>query len=945
MGAGRTQSTQIMPPISHLLAVAAAALLLSPSAQAVIPSNALQLQRRTVTTNSDKAAENNNNSRPKQTTMWASGASFGGKLPVGTRSGPPAGTNDQSIVVEPPSDNPYLCEPIETQTGTNTPDEFDASNSNSMYDYYYVGKTMLVPRGLCSFERKALTAQQLGAELVVVRNTLESRYGLNETSADDSIGNATDTSSPEIMSAGGEEVDGSGVIQMDNDEEIADANDNVNATYEDIIWPQPQADYECANGQALIPQELLSFDPLPYNADHNDPLLSGTAGEGNLCAIYATPDGNGGGGQSSFESRCESQLCLLTGVTRGEGGKRNRTMMEACCAWDLHREMGPDGTIGNTEETTVVIPAVFVTMADGYELLESLTSEVAQEIVSAVGYQRWYPYPNASTFLLWMLGVFVTWLASYLSAWEYRKAYKIIDQAKREGRRVFRVAGAPAATVRRIEEGATAPAAEVLDRDGDAGDTSDAFEDEPEEDMHDVNLDVVAVDDGDRSAPTPVERIRGGDPAYAQDSTSNANRIGPSTVERIRGGYASNVTEEARQGSTEGPGPVTVAAPSASPQQEQHVEIGMYHVLGFIVFASAALFVLFYFEIYRVVTIMYGIGCSGAMALVIFQPLYRYLPKKLSWLGFLQDSPCPKATFCGCNTFTFNEVFSALSGYAIGTSWLYIALTQLDPHTNTYFWVVQNIMGASVSIAFLGVIRVSNIKIATILLIAVFIYDIFMVFITPLFTKEGESVMVTVATSGGPPEDPLFCEKYPTEGDCRQGDPLPMLLTIPRLNDYRGGGNLLGLGDIVLPGLLIAFAARLDAAKRLLKLCTEVYRAEVGGPMPRRPSGSTIASSVEDNGNQEIENEKRSKMAATRQLLFGGYFGPLTIAYGFGLAMAFLAVHLMQTGQPALLYLVPAVLGAMVILGKVKGELKELWKGSNRIKKCDKIVSSVRSLF
>ena len=82
-----------------------------------------------------------------------------------------------------------------------------------------------------------------------------------------------------------------------------------------------------------------------------------------------------------------------------------------------------------------------------------------------------------------------------------------------------------------------------------------------------------------------------------------------------------------------------------------------------------------------------------------------------------------------------------------------------------------------------------------------------------------------------------------------------------------------------------------------------------------------------------------------KQLIFGGYFGPLTIAYGFGLAMAFLAVHLMQTGQPALLYLVPAVLGAMVILGKVKGELRELWQGSNRIKKCDKIVSSVRSLF
>lgn len=113
--------------------------------------------------------------------------------------------------------------------------------------------------------------------------------------------------------------------------------------------------------------------------------------------------------------------------------------------------------------------------------------------------------------------------------------------------------------------------------------------------------------------------------------------------------------------------------------------------------------------------------------------------------------------------------------------------------------------------------------------------------------------------------------------------------------------------------------------------------------MPRRPSGSTIASSVDENGNQVVENEKKSRAETIRQMLFGGYFGPLTIAYGFGLAMAFLAVHLMQMGQPALLYLCPACLGGMVILGKVKGELNELWNGSNRIKKCDKIIASVRS--
>ena len=44
-----------------------------------------------------------------------------------------------------------------------------------------------------------------------------------------------------------------------------------------------------------------------------------------------------------------------------------------------------------------------------------------------------------------------------------------------------------------------------------------------------------------------------------------------------------------------------------------------------------------------------------------------------------------------------------------------------------------------------------------------------------------------------------------------------MLLTIPRIKkDFRGGSSLLGLGDIVLPGLLISFAARLVEATFLV---------------------------------------------------------------------------------------------------------------------------------
>jgi len=93
--------------------------------------------------------------------------------------------------------------------------------------------------------------------------------------------------------------------------------------------------------------------------------------------------------------------------------------------------------------------------------------------------------------------------------------------------------------------------------------------------------------------------------------------------------------------------------------------------------------------------------------------------------------------------------------------------------------------------------KLGNIKIATMLLLAVFIYDIFFVFITPLFL-DGQSIMITVARGGaGESTADDFCFKYPEHKDCTGIDFLPMLLILPRVNDYQQGSALLGLGDIV----------------------------------------------------------------------------------------------------------------------------------------------------
>lgn len=114
------------------------------------------------------------------------------------------------------------------------------------------------------------------------------------------------------------------------------------------------------------------------------------------------------------------------------------------------------------------------------------------------------------------------------------------------------------------------------------------------------------------------------------------------------------------------------------------------------------------------------------------------------------------------------------------------------------------------------------------------------------------------------------------QGDKAGGESIPMLLRIPRFFDPWGGYNMIGFGDILFPGLLVSFAHRFDKAKK--------------------------------------------------KTLRNGYFLWLVIGYGCGLFFTYLGLYLMDGhGQPALLYLVPCTLGLCVILGLVRGELRELW--------------------
>lgn len=193
-----------------------------------------------------------------------------------------------------------------------------------------------------------------------------------------------------------------------------------------------------------------------------------------------------------------------------------------------------------------------------------------------------------------------------------------------------------------------------------------------------------------------------------------------------------------------------------------------------------------------------------------------------------------------------------------------VVLVWLLNQDATWAWMLQDIMGMSFLVNVLRLVHLPNLKVGALLLVGAMCYDIFWVYIQPHLFGR-ESVMVKVAKGG------------------EQHESLPMLFLFPRLGGNVGDFSMLGYGDVILPGLLIVHNHLFD--------------------------------------NRYNESSK-PRLA---------YLVPSIVAYVAGLLLTFLALHLQvggQGGQPALCYLVPTVLGGTVAYAHFRGDLKEMWVGS-----------------
>ncbi|KAL7464541.1 hypothetical protein ACHAXS_004872 [Conticribra weissflogii] len=813
----------------------------------------------------------------------------------------------------PPENDPYLCNEAEgwadyrnnninndsNNNGNNgNDDELTNNNINNNNNNVYLNNNnnspyyqsaLLVPRGQCSFERKALSAQRLGASAIIVYGSLSSRYSLHYANSTDDCQEAS----------------------------CNDAKTRTDGYYtlKDVVWPGDKFDYDCALGRAWIPEEevlgKLDFAKLPGGYDErNDAFLVGR-GEGNLCVRYdaSLDGGNGGGGNvggghpTPFAKGCESQRCLVTGrnaTSSGDGGLR----YEGCCAWDLHIWLYSDNSIPSTNEA-VTIPAVYITMEEATLLLDVVRgandSQGGDPVVLTM-YQRYRPEYNVSAVLIWALGVFVAWIASYHSSVEYRRLGKAL-MARRE-------------TNARMER-------EGMGRGDD-----------------DRSQEVGSVGRRGRSRSPPSSSSVSSNPQQIQQQPPHQG------VEMGRSGSNISNTERGARGEER---VIYRAESSSSSSQPQYVEdpdsleLTASHAVGFIVMASTSLLVLFFFKIYSIVKIMYAFGCSGALAQIVIHPGLVHIFQRIKWdrplrtIEWMTEEDATRAALRGgfnghcliclwqlVGPISAVDIAAMTISYGIGATWLYVAFMIPHPDTIAFYWIIQDVFGLCMCILFLQTIKLNAIKVGAILLIVAFFYDIFFVFVTPLLTKHGESIMVNVATSGGPPKaDPAWCEKYPWDVNCKGGDPLPMLFAIPRIGDYQGGSSLLGLGDIVLPGLLLSFASRFDEAKRLIGV--------VGGGSGRMRNNGCPDGAVGGGGMVKSSNPLCFLLCCCR----GGYFGPVMVAYAIGLLMANAAVYIMEMGQPALLYLVPCCLGTMVYMGHKAGELNDLWEGPRVIRSAD----------
>jgi minor histocompatibility antigen H13 len=279
-----------------------------------------------------------------------------------------------------------------------------------------------------------------------------------------------------------------------------------------------------------------------------------------------------------------------------------------------------------------------------------------------------------------------------------------------------------------------------------------------------------------------------------------------------------------------------------------------------------------------------------------------------------------------------------------------LSVAAADALTHHQNFTLSNACAAAVAADVLQLLGLRSFKAAGLLLGGLACYDVLAVFASGALTADGESLMSKVALAASGPTRLLFPRSAADLASSASASPFPF--------------SLLGLGDVAIPGLLACLALKYDASRsvdmnaraRAAAKAIDGALAELSASNPRagdreygdaaadaaaaafevvaaaeaRARESSVSGSSSSSGEKGLQqhnhpdHEHHEAVVTEAALSSRVYFQAVMGAYALGLLIAFAVNAATGSGQPALLYLCPATLGAVALTAARRQEVERI---------------------
>eukprot|EP00931_Biecheleriopsis_adriatica_P077521 TRINITY_DN51071_c0_g1_i1.p1 TRINITY_DN51071_c0_g1~~TRINITY_DN51071_c0_g1_i1.p1 ORF type:complete len:414 (-),score=74.79 TRINITY_DN51071_c0_g1_i1:19-1221(-) len=270
---------------------------------------------------------------------------------------------------------------------------------------------------------------------------------------------------------------------------------------------------------------------------------------------------------------------------------------------------------------------------------------------------------------------------------------------------------------------------------------------------------------------------------------------------------------------------------------------------------------------------------------------------------------------------TLHSMSSSLPDRCIMGTSAVVAAVVLCLWVLTNHWAVVNLMAFCISSVSIAAVRLKSLKVAVIAGIGLFVYDVFWVFFSEHFFKENVMVKVASQSATNPLHTMAKAAGAPIVEHVARELSLPAKLVVPIIgsDESSGGGFLLGLGDITVPGIFVAYAHHLDmCVSRSLK----------------DPHRKWLPVELEEGAFRQGQQADKSRSTCRHAILSffcfvvaRPYCVTALLGYEGGFCMALVALLTFQVAQPALFYVVPACVVPFAVLSCCRGHFGIAWSG------------------